>query len=180
METHTMSDKLKLSIIVIALSLTACQQEKDDLNAYVAEVKAKQKSDIPPIPVMKPYEKFDYAAADLRDPFIPTVIDVPEPAVVPLADNGIKPDENRRKEALEAYNLSELQFVGTLEQEQVWALVRAPDGVIHRVQNGNYMGQNSGKITAISDSELKLKEIVPNGRGGFIERDTSVSAVEVK
>lgn len=175
-----MSQRFKLSIIVLALCIAGCQQEKDDLNAYVAKVKAQQKSDIPPIPVMKPYEHFEYAAADLRNPFIPTVIDVPEPEPEPIAENGIRPDAVRRKEALEAFELAELQFVGTLEQEQIWALVRAPDGVIHRVQNGNYIGRNHGKIISISDSELKLKEIVPNGRGGFIERDTSVSAVEVK
>ncbi len=172
--------RFKLSMIVMALCLAGCQQDKEDLDAYVAAVKAKQKSDIPPIPVMKPYQHFDYAASDLRDPFVPTVIDVPELEPDPIADNGINPDTNRRREALEAYELAELQFVGTLEQDKVWALVRAPDGVIHRVQNGNYMGRNHGQIVSISDSELKLKEIVPKGRGGFIERDTSVSAVEVK
>jgi type IV pilus assembly protein PilP len=61
----------------------------------------------------------------------------------------------------------------------MWALVRAPDGVIHRVQSGNYMGRNHGKITSISESQMQLKEIVPNGRGGFIDKDTSVPAVEV-
>lgn len=175
-----MSERFKLSLFLLVICLSGCQQDKEDLNAYVTRVKAQQKSDIPPIPVMKPYKTFEYAAADLRDPFVPTVIDVPEPEPQPVADNGIHPDTNRRKEALEAFELAELQFVGTLEQDQVWALVRAPDGVIHRVQIGNYMGRNYGKIVAISDSELKLKEIVPNGRGGFIERDTSVSAVEVK
>jgi type IV pilus assembly protein PilP len=176
-----MSQRFKLSIIVMALAVLAgCQENKSDLNAYVAQIKSQQKSDIPPIPVMKPYENFEYAAADLRDPFVPTVVDMAEPEPEPIVDNGIQPDSNRRKEALEAFELAELQFVGTLEQEQVWALVRAPDGVIHRVQNGNFMGRNHGKITAITDDNLELREIVPKGNGGFIERDTSVSAVEVK
>lgn len=174
-----MNERLKLSFVLLALCLAGCQQDKEDLSTYVARVKSQQKSDIPPIPVMKPYESFEYAAADLRDPFVPTVVDMPEPEQQPVADNGIHPDTNRRKEALEAFELSEIQFVGTLEQDQVWALVRSPDGVIHRVQVGNYMGRNDGEILAISESELKLKEIVPNGRGGFIERDASVSAVEV-
>jgi type IV pilus assembly protein PilP len=128
---------------------------------------------------MKPYQSFEYAAAELKDPFVPTVIDMQEPEPEPIADNGIRPDSNRRREALENFELAELQFVGTLEQENIWALVRAPDGVIHRVQTGNYMGRNHGKITTISEAQMKLKEIVPNGRGGFIDRDTSVSAVEV-
>ena len=176
-----MRQRYKLPAVAIILCMVAaCQQQKQDLDSYVTQVKAQQKSDIPPIPVMKPYEHFDYAASDLRDPFVPTVVDMAEPEQEPIADNGIQPDQNRRKEALETFELSELQFVGTLEQDQIWALVRAPDGVIHRVQVGNYMGRNYGKIVSISESEIQLREIVPNGRGGFIERDTSVPAVEVK
>ncbi|MCX4192637.1 pilus assembly protein PilP [Methylophaga sp. OBS1] len=169
-----------LAILLFLLPLVGCQQDKEDLNSYVARVKAQQKSDIPPIPVMKTYESFDYAAADLRDPFIPTVVDVPEEPVREIEDNGLRPDENRRKEVLEQYALSEMQFVGTLEQDQIWALIRSPDGVIHRVQVGNYMGLNYGEITAISDTSLELREIVPNGNGGFVERETTVAAVEVK
>jgi len=174
-----MRGHIKLSVILLAIVLTACQQEKEDLNAYVARVKAQQKSDIPPIPVMKPYEKFEYAASEYKDPFLPTVVEVPEAEVAPL-NNGISPDTNRRKEALEAFELAEVQFVGTLEKDNIWALVRAPDGVIHRAQVGNYMGRNHGRIMSISETELMLKEIVPKGNSGFIERETSVSAVEVK
>jgi type IV pilus assembly protein PilP len=169
----------KVVVLLMLAALAGCQQDKEDLGAYVQRVKSQQKSDIPPIPVMKPYESFAYAASELRDPFVPTVIDMQEPEPAPVADNGIRPDGNRRREMLENFELAELQFVGTLEQENIWALVRAPDGVIHRVQNGNFMGRNHGMITSISETQMKLKEIVPNGRGGFIERDTSVSAVEV-
>ncbi len=169
-----------LLLIIFGVVLTSgCQPEKEDLQAYVARVKAQAQPDIPPIPVMKPYEKFEYAAADLRDPFVPTVVDVPEIAPDTTADNGIRPDTNRRKEALEFFQLADLQFVGTLQQDEtIWALIRAPDGVIHKVRVGNYMGSNFGQILAISDSELKLKEIVPDGNG-FVERETSLSVVEI-
>ena len=157
---------------------SGCQPEKEDLPAYVAKVKAQSQPDIPPIPVMKPYQKFEYAAADLRDPFVPTVIDVPEQAPDATASNGINPDTNRRKEALEFFQLSDLQFVGTMQQYSIWALIRAPDGVIHKVSVGNHMGSNYGQILAINDSELKLKEIVPEGNG-YVERETSLSVVEI-
>lgn len=177
-----MMERAKLSALFLLLGfgLSGCQQQKDDLQAYVAEVKAQQKSDIPPIPVMKPYQQFDYAAMDLRDPFVPTVVALPEPEDEPVIDNGIHPDQTRRREALEAFELSELQYVGTLEQDQVWALVRSPDGVIHRVQTGNYMGKNYGQIKSISENGLVLDEIVSNGRKGYIKRETTVSAVEVR
>lgn len=170
-----------LGLMLISLSLivtSGCKPEKEDLSVYVAKVKAQAQPDIPPIPVMKPYEKFDYAASELRDPFVPTVIDVPAELPDATAENGITPDTNRRKEALEFFELSDLQFVGTLEQDTIWALIRAPDSVIHKVRIGNYMGGNFGQIMAISDSQIKLKEIVPEGNG-FVERETALSVVEI-
>lgn len=176
-----MVNQLKLLIfLVVLLFVAGCQHGKDDLNAYASEIKAKQKADIPPLPVMKPYEKFSYSAAELRDPFVPTVVEVPDKIEEVIVDNGIKPDQHRLKEALESYELSELQLVGTLEQESVWALVRSSDGVIHRVQSGNYIGKNNGEVLSISDTKLTLKEIVLEGNGRYIERDSSLSVVEIK
>lgn len=145
---------------------------------YVEEVKARGSSDIPPIPVMKPYEAFYYSAADYRDPFTPTVIDEPQTAPE-VIDNGIKPDKNRRKEPLESYSLAELQFVGTLKQEILWGLIRSSEGIIHKVKKGNYMGNNHGLILELTESQIKLKEIVPRTQGGYEERETSVAVVEV-
>lgn len=171
--------KIFMPLLIVSL-VSGCQKEKDDLQAYVDKVKSQQAADIPPIPVMKPYEPFAYAAEDLRDPFVPTVTELEEPREEILPDNGIKPDENRRKEVLENFALGELQFVGSLEQDGTWALIRSPDGVIHRVTAGNYMGMNDGVIISVSDSTLTLKEIVPEGRGRYVERDTSISVVEVE
>ena len=174
-----MVNQLKILMIFTALVVTGCQHEKDDLSAYVAKIKAQQKADIAPIPVMKPYEKFSYSAADLRNPFVRTVVEMPVEEEEVIVDNGIRPDKHRLKEALESYGLTELQLVGTLEQESVWGLIRSSDGVIHRVQVGNYIGQNNGEILSISETEIKLKEIVLEGKGRYIERDSSLSVVEV-
>lgn len=170
----------KVLVYSFIVFLTACTEDKPDLANYVAEVKATQKSDIEPIPVMKPYQKFSYAAADLRDPFTATIVDLEtNDADKQAADNGISPDKHRRKEALESYSLSELQYVGTLEKENVWALVRASDGIINRVQVGNYMGLNNGKVTAISLTQIELQEIVSTGTGRYSERTSTLPIVEV-
>ena len=90
------------------------------------------------------------------------------------------PEYTRPKlqEILENYSLADLQYVGTLEQDSLWALIRAPDSTIHRVQIGNYMGMNHGQIVAISETQLTLKEIVPEGNG-YNERETTVPVVEI-
>ncbi len=173
--------KLIVTVALLAL-LTGCQQDKPNLQQFVDEVKARQKSDIPPLPAIKTYQSFNYSAADMRDPFTKTVVEQLPEAIQddePLPDNGIKPDKHRVKELLEAYALSDLQLMGTLEQENLWALIRSPDGVIHRVTEGNYMGTNHGKILQISETELLLKEIVPEGNGRFIERESSVSVLDI-
>jgi type IV pilus assembly protein PilP len=177
-----MTDLSKLLILFVTLILSGCQKDKDDLTAYIANIQAQPQPEIEPMPVMKTYEKFVYSAGELRDPFVKTVIDilpVEEEIIEELIDNGIHPDQSRLKEALEFYALNELQLVGTLQQENIWALVRAPEGVIHRVKIGDYMGLDDGQILTISDVEVTLKEIVSDERGGYVERDSSLSVVDV-
>lgn len=170
----------KILIIGLAVQILGCVEDKQDLTRFVAEIEASQKPDIEPIPVMKPYQKFDYAASDLRDPFTVAVVDLNQNNQQAEEElNGIRPDKHRSKEALEAYPLSELQFVGTLEKEGIWGLVRASDGIINRVKTGNYLGQNHGRILSISSTEITLKEIVSNGQGRYIERDSTLPIVEV-
>jgi type IV pilus assembly protein PilP len=170
--------KRVVCIVMCVTCLTACQKEKGDLNQFTESVKAKQKVDIPPLPVLSPYVIHEYAASDLRDPFTPTVVEVPEDTT-PIVDNGIKPDAHRQKEVLEAFELENLQLVGTLQQETMWGLVRSPDGVIHRVKDGNYLGKNHGKILRISTDSLFLKEILLEENGSYTEQETSITVVDV-
>jgi type IV pilus assembly protein PilP len=171
---------LRYSFVISTVFLTGCQDQKQDLSVYVSEVQSRQVPDIEPLPVMKPYQKHSYSAFELRNPFSRTVVETPlEVEVSPNINNGIKPDENRQKEALEEYMLSELQFVGTLGRDTLWGLIRTSDGVIHRVQVGHYMGSNHGKIQAITDSEVTLIEIVPDGKGAFVERESILTIAEV-
>lgn len=170
-------------LICIALFLSGCQKDKEDLSAYVERVGARQVPKIEPIPEIKSYERFVYSAGELRDPFISTVVEqlaielpVEEKIIV---DNGIHPDSTRLKEALESYSLSELRLVGSLEKESVWALIRDPDGVIHKVKEGDFIGHDHGQILAVTETELILKEIVSDEDGGYIERDSSLSVIDL-
>ncbi len=77
----------------------------------------------------------------------------------------------RRKEPLEKFPLESLKMVGSLEQEEEsYALIKAPDNSLHRVKTGGYLGQNFGLISDISESEVNLKEIVQDSTGDWAER----------
>jgi len=166
----------KVGLILSVLLLSACQDEKEDLQSYVAKLKAQPRTGIDPLPAMKEQETFDYAANDLRDPFQPKVNEVViDDAKNRVNGSGLRPDEDRLKEVLENFPLEELELVGTLEQDIIWGLIRTPEGTIYRVHTGNYIGQNEGLILNVSESEIELRELVLNGAGEYSERENLLS-----
>ena len=170
-----------LCIASLSGMLLACSSDPtSELEEYVRVTKSQQKSSIEPLPEFKPYESFAYQAVDLRDPFTAPTFSHAQPSTqMASSNNGIKPDFERPAEPLEEFPLDSLRMVGTLEQhENHWALINDTDGTIHRVQPGNYAGQNHGKITRITEYEVELTEIVPDGIGGWMERQASIAISE--
>ena len=169
-----------LTVVSLTGVIAACSDNPTaDLQTYVAEVKSQQKSSIEPLPEFEPFESFAYQANELRDPFTQPVFSHPPAAVAQAGGNGIKPDFDRPTEPLEEFPLDSLRMVGTLEQnDHNWALINDTDGTIHRVQPGNYVGQNHGKITRVTEFEVELTEIVPDGIGGWLERPASIAISE--
>lgn len=163
--------------LMVPLLLAGCANtDMSDLQSFVEEVKSRPPSGIEPIPEVKQVIGFVYTAKNRRDPF--TRQEDETAATETVLDNGIRPDPNRRKEELESYALDSLRMVGTLEQnEETWGLVKTADGTIHRVAPGNYMGQNDGKITRISEEKIELIELVPTG-SGFLEKEVAVALGE--
>ena len=164
----------------IAWALTGCTGDMKDLRAFVAEAESAPKRPIEPLPEIKPHETFEYEAMNLRDPFEQIAFGRPSAEEKQQAEgSGIRPDEHRPKEALEQYPLDSLRMVGTMEQGGTdWALVQASDGTIHRVTTGNHMGQNNGKIIRVTENEIQLREIVPDGLGNYMERQASLALSE--
>ena len=167
--------KLKRTIICLGLlNVSACSQDTSDLQSFIAQTKSAHVGSVKPIPQFKPYESFVYTAAELRDPFVSnTTIKDDDPAT---KTSLLNPDTTRPRQPLEAFPLDTLSMVGILEQnEQQWGLIKDPQNLVHRIQVGNYMGKNEGRITEINESAVFLVEIIPDGIGGYIEQDASIA-----
>ena len=166
-----MSFKLKFSCLLLTFGLTACSQSNDDLMIFIDETKSKHVGSVQPLPTFEPYKNFTYAAAELRDPFEAAF----EADADEGPDNGLKPNATRPKEPLETYPLDTLRMVGILVQhENTWGLVKDPNNVVHRVQTGNYAGQNEGQIVSVTEKQVDIIEIIPDGLWGYIERAASM------
>jgi type IV pilus assembly protein PilP len=170
-----------IGVLTVALvSLAGCGGgDMGDLQSYVQQVLARKGKRPPPIPPLEPYVVYSYQSGEGRDPFEPFFKEEAPAPAKSAAGNGVQPDLNRNREELEQYALDSLRMMGTLEQkDKMWGIVRSPDGTIHRVQVGNYMGRNFGKIVNISEERIELNEIVPDGQGGWTERQAALALVE--
>jgi type IV pilus assembly protein PilP len=164
----------RLLIPAALLALGGCSSEIDELKQFVRDSDKGIPRRVEPLPAVKPFEPFAYEGFDLPDPFKPRKLSAPKEG----AGGGVAPDLNRRKEPLEAFPLEQLTMVGTLTQnKETYALVRA-DKTLYRVKKGNYMGQNFGLITDVTDSEIKLKEIVQDSAGDWAERQSVLPLLE--
>lgn len=169
--------KRHIPILTLAcFGLVSCGGEQySDLRQFVKESDNLPHGSIPPLPVVKPYESFSYDAYDLWDPFKPRKIESPKNA----AGGGIQPDLTRRKEPLEAYPLENLRMVGTLQRNKViYAVVKGPDNSLFRVKTGNYIGQDFGLITEISEFTIKIKEILQDSGGDWTERVSTLTLID--
>jgi len=159
-------------VAVLAGFMTAgCSGGQSDLQKWIAETKKKPGGRIQALPEVKPYETFVYSASTMRSPFHPQ-----GPGAVGGGVAGLRPTARRNREFLEGFSLDTLRMVGTFKvRGSFYGLVQSKDGLVHKVQPGNYLGQNDGKVTDISASKIKLVEIIPDGLGGYIERPASLA-----
>lgn len=164
-----------LAVVALALGLSACGgNDFSDLDAFMAEKRARPGGIIAPIPTFKAYEAFGYSATTLRSPF-ERPIEVREIAQL-QAVSAIKPDENRAKEYLEQFTLDSLRMVGTLDRgDASWVLISDPQGGVHRVSVGNYLGRHHGKIVETTETYVAVTEIVTDGsEDGWVERPRTI------
>jgi type IV pilus assembly protein PilP len=159
-----------IGVVLAALVAGGCSGGQSDLQKWIESTKKKPGGRIQPLPEVKPYETYVYAAGNLRSPFQPQGAN---------AANGLasaRVNSHRNREFLEGFSLDTLKMVGTFKVgNNFYGLVQSRDGLVHKVQPGNYMGQNDGKVTEITGGRISLVEIIPDGLGGYIERPASLA-----
>ena len=164
-----------LAILSVGVLVSACARANfADLDEFMASKRDRPGGVIAPIPTFKAYEAFAYSATTLRSPF-DRPVEVREIAQL-QAIIAIKPDESRAKEFLEQFTFDSLSMVGTLERDGVsWTLIGDPQGGVHRVKVGNFLGRHHGKIVEMTETYVAVVEIVSDGtKDGWVERPRTI------
>jgi type IV pilus assembly protein PilP len=162
----------KLAVLMVSIALVACSSsDHEDLRQWMAEVSKDMKGSVPPLPQVTPYEPVPYDASNLIDPFKPAKINPEQKAG---GGGGKQPDYDRPREPLESYPLESLKYVGVMLKNKTGYAIIQVDGSLFQVKIGNYMGQNFGVITKISDAEVSLRELVQDPAGDWAERSSTL------
>ena len=163
----------QITLYVLACAvLVGCDSRIDAVNQEMANIRNQPPLPIEPAPIFTPVPQFNYAAHQLKSPFMPSSLAA---ELKIMAGKRVYPNLARQLQPLENYALESLTMKGSMRQNgQILALIQTPDGEIERIQRGSYMGVNHGRVVNITPTQIDLIEIIPDGREGYVERPRSL------
>lgn len=169
-------------IMLCTLSMLGCGSSgEDELRQWMANERAQAKPRITPISEPKQFLPQPYVVEEGMEPFnVLKLTQALRRESAQVASNAalIAPEMARRKEPLEAFPLDAMAMVGSMNKNGKPTALLTVDKLLYQVQLGNYLGQNYGRITAITETSIQLREIVQDPTGDWIERITSLELQE--
>jgi len=171
-----------VATVFLTATLAACTSSgQDELQVWMQTERNSIKPSVQPIPEPTKFVPQAYLGERQLPPFseekLASVLRGAQPS--PVANAGlIEPELNRRKQPLEAHPLDAMVMVGSLNRDgKLVALVKV-DSLLYQVRPGNYLGQNFGRVTRITETEVVMREIVQDSAGEWIERAAALQLQE--
>ncbi len=169
------------SVVFLVIGLQGCTGgDMSDLQNFVATAHQDKKPEIEPLPEIPPFKAFEYLNEEATDPFsTENIVSTDGERAIGV---GKRPDQNRRRQALEKFPLDALRLAGTITKDGVpHVVVKTNDGSAILATIGNYMGQNDGKIREIIPEEQRvvLVETVLDPAGRWVTRDVEITIDEL-
>ena len=163
---------------LLLVLLAGCGAENEELQEWMERQRREAKPSVSPLEPPKKFEAQPYTSAQAVDPFSMQKLTVAVKAEARQPNSVLGAELNRRKEPLEAYPLDSMTMVGSVaKQAKPFALLRV-DNLLYQVKLGDYIGQNYGRITKITETQIELREIVQDAAGEWIERATTLQLQE--
>ena len=178
MTSGTARTRLLASMLAAAFAVVGCGGEQQELTQWMEQQKREVKPNVEPLSPPKRFIPQPYAALSAVEPFSTQKLTVALKQEARQPNSLLSTELNRRKEPLEAYPLDSMSMVGSVVRAgRPYALLRV-DNLLYQVKAGDYLGQNYGKITKISETDISLREIVQDAAGEWIERSSALQLQE--
>ena len=160
--------KVKL-VLMSALVLAGCSEKYGDLHEWMNQTRADAKTKVRPAEPPAPLEPVTYFAPQQSGPNAYSM-----QRMKAAFQNGSAPNLNRTKELLENYSLENLKYVGSIGAPKALSAMIEVEGHVYKVNVGNHLGQNFGRITQITPDAIKIVEIVEDVFGNWSNRKTEI------
>lgn len=166
------------SVLAAAVVLAACGAEQEELQQWMEQQRREVRPNVAPLQAPKKFDPQPYTSAQAVDPFSTQKLTVALKQEARQPSSLLASELNRRKEPLEAYPLDTMSMVGSFSREgKPYALLRV-DNLLYQVALGDHLGQNYGRVTRITETEVTLREVVQDPGGEWIERTSSLHLQE--
>lgn len=170
-----------IGLVLVAALLAACSASNEaEIRQWMADVRQGMKPTTEPVPPPKEFTPYAYDSRGMVDPFDSqkVVMAVARQQQARAGSSSVRPDLDRRRETLEGFSLDQVRMVGMMRQSGTNVALVETNGATHLVRVGNYVGQNFGLVTRISETEVQLKEIVQDAAGEWVERPAKLELQE--
>lgn len=168
-------------IIMLASVMAGCGDGGvQEVKQWMEETRQQTRVAIPKLSEPKKFTPFVYGGKDSVDPFNPNKLAVAFAKLQSKSNNALAPDPDRRREPLESYPLDSITMVGTLQKPGLSYALLQVDKTVFQAKVGNYIGQNFGMITQITETEVDLKEVIQDASGEWVERKAKLELQETK
>lgn len=167
-----------LALALCATLLAGCSSSTDELQQWMDEQRQQTRPTVKPLQPPKKFQPQAYEALNGVDPFSTQKLTVALKQEASQPSSLLAAEMKRRREPLEAYPLDTMTMVGSVNREgRPYALLRV-ENLLYHVKAGDYLGQNFGRITKITETEITLREVVQDAAGEWIERTSTLQLQE--
>lgn len=153
---------------------------QEELREWMDQERRNMRPTIQDIPPPRQFEPFVYNQQGQVDPFDVRKMELALQKLAASSGRGKRPDMERRRQPMEAFPLDTIRMVGTLMQQGRRIALLQVDRAVYQVKVGEYVGQNFGQVTQITETEMTLKETVQDAAGDWVERVSSLQLQEIK
>jgi type IV pilus assembly protein PilP len=167
-----------LASLGAALVVAGCGGEQQELAQWMEQQRREVKPNVQPLSPPKKFVPQPYAALAGVEPFSNQKLTVALKQEARQPNSLLAAEINRRKEPLEAYPLDSMSMVGSVVKNGRPSALLRVDNLLYQVKQGDYLGQNYGKIMKISETDVSLREIVQDAAGEWIERNSALQLQE--
>jgi len=167
-----------LGLVLVGAALAGCSAGTDELQQWMDEQRQQTRPTVKPLTPPKTFQPQGYEALAVVDPFSTQKLTVALRREAAQPSSLLAAEMKRRREPLEAFPLDTMAMVGSVSREgRPYALLRV-DNLLYQARVGDYLGQNFGRITKISETEITLREVVQDAAGEWIERTSTLQLQE--